>query len=101
MRVLFIGGTGNISRDCTVAALGKGYELFHLNRGSHPERAPAGVTTFQADIHNPQQTKKVLEGMRFDSIVNWIAFRPEHCSMHMQIYGIWQEPNPENGFDSR
>ena len=86
MRVLFIGGTGNISRDCTVAALEKGYELFHLNRGSHPERAPAGVTTFQADIRNPQQTKKVLAGMRFDSVVNWIAFLPEHIEQDIDVF---------------
>ena len=60
MRILFIGGTGNISLHCSMAALEKGYELFHLNRGSHPERVPAGVTLLQADIRDPQQTKKAL-----------------------------------------
>ena len=50
MKILFIGGTGNISMYCTYVALEKGYELFHLNRGSHPELVPAGVTTLKADI---------------------------------------------------
>jgi len=50
MKILFIGGTGNISLYCTCAAHEKGYELFHLNRGSHPELVPAGVTTLKAEI---------------------------------------------------
>jgi len=33
MKVLFIGGTGNVSRACTEEALRRGYEVFHLNRG--------------------------------------------------------------------
>ena len=86
MRILFIGGTGNISLDCTVAAVEKGYELFHLNRGSHPQWAPAGVTTLQADIRDPRQTKKAVKGMHFDSVVNWIAFLPEHVEQDIQVF---------------
>lgn len=86
MRILFIGGTGNISRDCTVAALEKGYELFHLNRGSHPELVPAGVTTLKADIGDPQQVKKVLRGMHFDSVVNWVAFHPKQIEQDINIF---------------
>jgi nucleoside-diphosphate-sugar epimerase len=86
MKILFIGGTGNISLDCTHAVLEKGYELFHLNRGNHPEFVPAGVTALKADIRNPQQTRKVLKGMQFDSIVNWVAFLPEHIERDIQIF---------------
>ncbi len=86
MRILFIGGTGNISLDCTHAAAEKGYELFHLNRGSHPERVPGGVTTLQADIRDAQHTKKALRGMRFDSVVNWVAFLPEHIEQDVAVF---------------
>ncbi len=33
MKVLFIGGTGNISSAVTELAVKKGIELWHLNRG--------------------------------------------------------------------
>jgi nucleoside-diphosphate-sugar epimerase len=86
MRILFIGGTGNISLYCTYAALEKGYELFHLNRGSRPELAPAGITTLKADIRDPQQTKKVLKGRQFDSVVNWVAFHPKHIQQDIEVF---------------
>ena len=38
MRILFTGGTGNISTACTAQALKLGYEVFHLNRGNRPDR---------------------------------------------------------------
>jgi nucleoside-diphosphate-sugar epimerase len=86
MRILFIGGTGNISLDCSHAALEKGYELFHLNRGNHPERVPAGVKTLKADIRNLQQTQQVLRDLKFDSVVNWVAFLPEHIERDIEIF---------------
>jgi nucleoside-diphosphate-sugar epimerase len=86
MRILFIGGTGNISLECTRAVVEHGHELFHLNRGSHPERVPDGVTTLQADIRDAQQTKNALKGMRFDSVVNWIAFLSEHVDQDIDLF---------------
>ena len=70
MKILFIGGTGNISMYCTYAVLEKGYDLFHLNRGSHPELVPAGVTTLKADIRAPQQ----------------VAFQPGHIEQDIEVF---------------
>ncbi|TFG74992.1 MAG: NAD-dependent dehydratase, partial [Flavobacteriales bacterium] len=50
MKVLFIGGTGNISTPSSRLALGKGIELFHLNRGSKKVELP-GVKTIFGDIN--------------------------------------------------
>ncbi len=86
MRILFIGGTGNISLSCTHAVLEKGHELFHLNRGNHPELVPTGVTTLKADIRDPHQTRNVLKGMQFDSVVNWVAYVPEHIEQDIEVF---------------
>jgi len=86
MRVLFIGGTGNISLACTYAALEKGYEVFHLNRGSRPGFAPAGVTTLTADIRDPAQTARALKDLRFDSVVDWVAFLPQHIEQDIETF---------------
>lgn len=51
MKVLYIGGTGNISTASSCRAVEQGIELWHLNRG----RAPSGVhgvKTINCDINN-------------------------------------------------
>jgi nucleoside-diphosphate-sugar epimerase len=78
MRVLFIGGTGNISSACTRRALEKNLEVIHLNRGTRPEKAPQGVTTLRADIRNADEVRRALGGMRFDSVIQWLGYLPEH-----------------------
>lgn len=52
MRVLFIGGTGNISVDVSKLAVSKGIDLCLLNRGKQNVSIP-GITTFIGDIHEP------------------------------------------------
>jgi putative NADH-flavin reductase len=76
MKVLFIGGTGIISTAVSRLAVERGIELFHLNRGLRKDRMTPGVTTLVADVHQPGQVEAVLAGHTFDSVVDWIAFRP-------------------------
>jgi nucleoside-diphosphate-sugar epimerase len=78
VRALFIGGTGNISLACTRRALEKNVEVIHLNRGTRPEKAPHGVTTLRADIRNADEVRRALGGMRFDSVIQWLGYLPEH-----------------------
>lgn len=86
MRVLFIGGTGVISAACSELAVARGIELFHLNRGTHPEAAPAGVTTLRGDIRNPRAVAEVLKPYRFDAVVEWVAYRPEHIETDLALF---------------
>lgn len=87
MRVLFIGGTGNISGACTDEALRKGFEVFHLNRGTRPEKEKPGVTVLKADIHDSEAVRSALAGRRFDSVVQFLAFRPEQVEADMELFG--------------
>ncbi len=86
MNVLFIGGTGNISTACTVEALRRGCEVAHLNRGTHPEKEMAGVSVINADIRNVEATTRALRGRRFDAVVQFLAFRPEHVRADIEIF---------------
>lgn len=86
MRVLFIGGTGNLSTACTAEALAHGFEVVHLNRGRHPEKTMPGVTTLHADIRDATSVKSALSGRHFDSIVQFIAFRPEHVAQDLELF---------------
>lgn len=87
MRILFIGGTGNISSSCTRDAVRHGHELFILNRGTRRVEAPAGVTFLQGDVRRPDQVRDALAGRRFDCVVNWVAFEPGHVMQDIELLG--------------
>ncbi|MFW6312608.1 MAG: SDR family oxidoreductase [Spirochaetota bacterium] len=86
MKVLFIGGTGNISTSCTHDALARGIELYHLNRGSSKGRVPHEVQTIIGDIRNPAEIRRLVEGMHFDAIVDWIAFTTDHIQADLELF---------------
>jgi nucleoside-diphosphate-sugar epimerase len=73
MKVLFIGGTGNISASVSRLAVERGIELYLLNRGQRSVDVP-GAHSLVADIHQPDQVRQAIRGMRFDAVVDWIAF---------------------------
>jgi nucleoside-diphosphate-sugar epimerase len=83
---LFIGGTGNLSYDCTLRALHKGMEVFHLNRGSRPERAPIGVVSLNADVRDEAAAARALGDLRFDAVVDFIAFLPEQVDADIRLF---------------
>jgi nucleoside-diphosphate-sugar epimerase len=87
MKILFIGGTGIISSSCTREALAQGHDLFHLNRGNNLDMAPRGVTTLKADIRDPEQVEKAVAGHRFDCVVNWVSFEPDHVRQDIKLLG--------------
>ena len=73
MKVLFIGGTGNISSAVSRLAIASGMDLHLLNRGQRGVEMP-GATSLIADINDPGSVAAALRGRRFDAVVNWIAF---------------------------
>jgi nucleoside-diphosphate-sugar epimerase len=86
MKILFIGGTGIISSACSDLALQRGYELVLLNRGQSSRPAPKGARVVHADIRNIAEVREALGGARFDAIVNWIAFTPEHIETDLNLF---------------
>jgi nucleoside-diphosphate-sugar epimerase len=87
MKFLFIGGTGIISSACSLEVVRQGHELFHLNRGNNPDQASREITTLKADIRDPAQVEKTLAGHRFDCVVNWVAFEPDHVRQDVELLG--------------
>ncbi|MEI8308666.1 MAG: SDR family oxidoreductase [Chloroflexales bacterium] len=85
MKVLFIGGTGLISSACSQLALERGVDLFLLNRGQRTD-TPAGATAIIADTNNRESLESALAGLRFDVVVNWIAFTPEQIERDIALF---------------
>jgi nucleoside-diphosphate-sugar epimerase len=86
MKVLFIGGTGNISVSVSKLALARGHDLYLLNRG----RTLAGIDgakTITADITQPAQVREAIRQHHFDVVVNWIAFTVADIERDLALFG--------------
>ena len=86
MKVLFIGGTGNISMACTRQALESGIDLWHFNRGKNRARKITGVNTIYGDILDIKTSEKALKDHHFDVVVNFIAFKPKDIENDFQLF---------------
>lgn len=84
MKVLFIGGTGNISTASTRLAIVKGMDMYHLNRGTTKVNL-SGFKTIIGDINKPEQLQE-LKNHKWDVVVNWIAFTPEDIERDIALF---------------
>ncbi len=86
MKILFIGGTGNISMACTRLAIEQGFDVYHLNRGLSKMPVPQEVQTFTCDINNVEQVKKLLGDLSFDVVANFVAFKQEDVDRDFELF---------------
>jgi len=88
LKALFIGGTGVISSACSKLAIERGIDLYLLTRGQTTTRTvPAGAQVLHGDIHNKDLINRILDGMTFDVVVDWIAFAPGHIETDLELFG--------------
>jgi len=85
MKVLFIGGTGNISTPVSRLSVNKGIDLYLLTRGTVPVTIE-GAKVIKADINNPQHVQDGLKGHEWDVVVNWIAFTPDEIQRDIDLF---------------
>jgi nucleoside-diphosphate-sugar epimerase len=87
LRVLFIGGTGVISSACVREAVDRDLEVVVLNRGQSTTRPlPAGVREVRADAREPRSVRAALDGLDFDSVVDFVAFNAEHVRADVDLF---------------
>ena len=88
MKLLFIGGTGLISSACSELAIQRGIDLTILNRSvstKHP--LPQGAHLLVGDVHGEEaRLVGLLQGQRFDAVVDWIAFTPEDIERDIRLF---------------
>jgi nucleoside-diphosphate-sugar epimerase len=86
MKVLFIGGTGNISTACARLALEKGIQLSLLVRGQSPRRFSGKAEFIHGDIRNRELAAATLKDREFDAVVDWVAYLPEHVEADIALF---------------
>lgn len=75
MRVVIIGGTGNISTSIVRLLVAKGHEVTCVNRGMTAD-APDGVETLLIDRHDEERFESAIQARSFDAAIDMIAFTP-------------------------
>ena len=87
MKALFIGGTGTISM-AIVKRLAEelNWEVYLLNRGNRKVALPGNVKQITADIHDEAAVSKVLEGMTFDTVCEFIGFKLEDVERDYRLF---------------
>jgi nucleoside-diphosphate-sugar epimerase len=85
VKILFIGGTGNISTAVSRLCVAQGHELYLLNRGVRNVAIP-GARVLQADVARPAEMTSALAGHHWDVVVDWIAFRESDIERDLELF---------------
>jgi nucleoside-diphosphate-sugar epimerase len=86
MRVLFLGGTGNISIASTRLLAERGVDLTVLNRGLSDVALPEGVGRLQADVGDRRAVADAVNGSEFDVVANWLAYDPADIEADIELF---------------
>ncbi len=84
LRLLFIGGTGNISASVSRLCIQKGFELTLINRGK--SGSIAGAESIVCDINDRAAVEQAVAGRHFDAVVNWVAFTPAEIERDIELF---------------
>lgn len=87
MKILFIGGTGNISSTITRLLTERGHEVHLLNRGKTLKYPlPAGARVIAHDVQGGPPPE-ALRGAKYDVVVDWIAFTTADIERDLAWFG--------------
>jgi nucleoside-diphosphate-sugar epimerase len=85
VKVLFIGGSGNISASCVRLCVERGMDVFVLNRGQRTGSLP-GVRSLQADVQDRASMERALSGYSFDAVADFVAFTPADVERDFELF---------------
>jgi len=84
-RVLYIGGSGEISFACVEAAVKAGHQVTVFNRGRRSETLPAEVEHIIGDARDDSLYAE-LASRRFDSVCQFIAYDPVTIGRDIEMF---------------
>ncbi|HEY4201720.1 MAG TPA: SDR family oxidoreductase [Devosiaceae bacterium] len=84
LRILFIGGTGQISYPCVERAVAQGHDVSVCNRGKRGGALPQGVTSILGDLAGPEYAD--LAKTNFDVVCQFIAFTPDQMARDVELF---------------
>lgn len=87
MKILFIGGTGRLSKDVAQYALDLNHEVFLFTRGTK-DRAAFVNDKYQmiyGNIRNKSEAKEALKSYSFDVVIDFLTYNPQQLMDTLEI----------------
>jgi nucleoside-diphosphate-sugar epimerase len=85
MRVLFLGGTGNISTACVERALAHGHQVGILTRGQRPSPFGPWVEVLRGDRDDRASLDKAA-AVGWDAVVDFLAYTPAQVESAVEAF---------------
>lgn len=85
MKILYIGGSGQISFDCVLQSIKEGNEVWVYNRGNKNENFPSEVNFIKGDFFNDEEYSQILSH-DFDIICQFRIFNPEEMKRDLKLF---------------
>ena len=80
MKVLVIGGTGNISRGIVAALQHRNYEIVLFNRGQHRDPPPSDIRIIHGDRQQRDDFEAKVGAEEWDAVIDMISFNAEDAA---------------------
>src|SRR5271169_6114109 len=84
MRILFIGGTGNISAECADLLARQGHEICILSRGR--TAVPSGFRALKADRKDLASMRNALQGLQPEIVLNFLGYEVSDLELDFQLF---------------
>lgn len=84
LRVLYIGGTGQISLPCVEQSVAAGHAVTILNRGQTSVPLPKGVETLVGDMGS--ETYRALGERKFDVVAQFRLYTPDQMARDIETF---------------
>ena len=84
-KILFVGGTGQISLPCVKLALKDGHKVTVFNRGKRDENLPRGVRSIVGDMKDPASYRQ-LGAEKWDVVCQFMVFTPDQMQQDIDVF---------------
>ena len=84
MKVLIVGGSGNISYDFAAHLVARGDEVATVTRGNSP--VPEGCQGIRVDIRDRAAYAEAMKGETADAVVTFLAFNPDDARADYEAF---------------
>lgn len=85
LRVLFIGGSGQISLPCVFSAVAAGHDVTVLNRGRSAVGLPPSVSQKTGDMTDDRSYREAADGV-YDVVCQFLVFEPQQAARDIALF---------------
>ena len=86
MKVLIIGGTGNISRGIVASLLQRNHEVVMFNRGQHPDAPPPDIQVIHGDRQDRDAFENRMRAEKFDAVIDMISYNADDAASALRAF---------------